>query len=133
MRHYTAVPEKYAGLDFVDVDLMTTNSVGYKSTKSVKVLLNSLSSDSGKIDPDLEKALYHESMKKNKIFRESQNPSDDKYLSALRLRHSFAITCHKAQGGEWNNVLIHPWMAYNDMRWLYTAVTRAKKTVYSYN
>jgi len=124
--------ENYAGLYFVDVDLLTLNSVGEKITKTVKILLDSLGSENGRLNPELEKALYHESMKKNKIFRESRNPTDDKYLSALRLRHSFAITCHKAQGGEWDNIIIHPWMAYNNLKWLYTAVTRAKKSLCSY-
>jgi len=33
---------------------------------------------------------------------------DDPYLSAMRLRYGYVLTCHKAQGGEWDKVIIHP-------------------------
>lgn len=40
--------------------------------------------------------------------------------------------CHKAQGGEWDNIIIHPWFKKDDYRWQYTAITRGRKEVYSY-
>jgi len=64
---------------------------------------------------------------------------EDPYLNALQVKYAYAITCHKAQGGQWENVFVDPgWMSdemYNKeyLRWLYTAITRARKKVYLVN
>jgi ATP-dependent exoDNAse (exonuclease V) alpha subunit len=63
---------------------------------------------------------------------------NDSYLNALRCSYGYAVTCHKAQGGEWNNVYIDLIGARNITRnpikeayqWMYTAVTRAKDKVF---
>lgn len=60
----------------------------------------------------------------------------DPYLNALRCNYGYAVTCHKAQGGEWNsvyiqmprNITLNP--TKNKYQWLYTALTRAKHTVH---
>ncbi|KAA6351902.1 ATP-dependent RecD-like DNA helicase [termite gut metagenome] len=59
----------------------------------------------------------------------------DKYFNALRVKFGYAVTCHKAQGGEWKQVFINckTSMGYFNAsyyRWLYTALTRAKETLY---
>jgi GTPase SAR1 family protein len=60
----------------------------------------------------------------------------DPYLNALRCSYGYAITCHKAQGGEWNHVFIQPQRnvllnpTKHSYQWLYTAITRAKKCAY---
>ncbi len=62
--------------------------------------------------------------------------SDDPYLNALRCVFGYAITCHKSQGGEWENVYVH--VPRNITRnptketyqWIYTAMTRASKTLH---
>ena len=60
----------------------------------------------------------------------------DPYLNALRCNYGYAITCHKAQGGEWSNVFIQPPRnltlnpTQNKYQWFYTAITRAKQTVH---
>ncbi len=59
----------------------------------------------------------------------------DEYLNALRCMYGYAVTCHKAQGGEWNNVYLQ--MPRNltlnpvkgNFQWAYTAITRAKKSL----
>lgn len=61
---------------------------------------------------------------------------EDPYLNALRCMYGYAVTCHKSQGGEWNNVYVDFGnMARNltksKMQWVYTAVTRAKKTLHT--
>ena len=68
----------------------------------------------------------------HQIFRDSHLPSDDKYIGAMRLRYAYATTCHKAQGGEWDNIILHPYMQANDYRWQYTAITRAARELYSF-
>ena len=51
-------------------------------------------------------------------------PKDDRYVGALRLTYGHAITCNKAQGGEWNEVYLNTFKVPN-LKWLYTGVTRA--------
>jgi ATP-dependent exoDNAse (exonuclease V) alpha subunit len=61
----------------------------------------------------------------------------DPYLNALRLKYGYAITCHKAQGGEWPEVfavfeksLFHPNNASWMYRWIYTAITRSSEKLH---
>lgn len=71
---------------------------------------------------------------KNKEFNDAL--FHDPYLNALRCSYGYAITCHKAQGGEWNHVFIQPQRnvllnpTKHSYQWLYTAITRAKKCAY---
>jgi exodeoxyribonuclease-5 len=61
---------------------------------------------------------------------------EDPYVNALQVKFSYAITCHKAQGGQWEHVLIEQaWLPTGEidrdyLRWLYTALTRSKGKVY---
>jgi predicted AAA+ superfamily ATPase len=60
---------------------------------------------------------------------------EDKYLNALRAKFGYAVTCHKAQGGEWDTVFLNLSETINMLapesryRWLYTAVTRASEAL----
>lgn len=64
---------------------------------------------------------------------------EDPYFNALQVKYSYAITCHKAQGGQWQRVFIDQGYVTEDMlspdyfRWLYTALTRATENVYLVN
>lgn len=124
--------EKFANLHFVDAIIEFPASDGKMKEIKTKVLLESLYTRYGQLEPEQEKLLYAQTMKYNPRFRTSQKNADDKYLGAIRLRHAYATTCHKAQGGEWDNVLIHPWLVGKDLQWTYTAVTRARHQVFSY-
>lgn len=124
--------EKFANLEFINAKIAFPSSAGSKKIITTKVLLDSLKTKYGILKKEQEKHLYAEVMKRNPKFRATLNNADDKYLGAIRLKHSYATTCHKAQGGEWDNVLIHPWKIGIDLPWTYTALTRAKKDVYSY-
>ena len=63
----------------------------------------------------------------------------DPYYNALQVKYAYAITCHKAQGGQWENVfldqgyLTDEYLTPDYFRWLYTAFTRATKTLYLVN
>ena len=63
----------------------------------------------------------------------------DPYYNALQVKYGYAVTCHKAQGGQWKKVFldqgyISPEMLTPDyFRWLYTAFTRATETLYLVN
>lgn len=64
---------------------------------------------------------------------------EDPYFNALQIKYAYAVTCHKAQGGQWSHVFIDQGYMTDDMlgpdyfRWLYTALTRATDTVYFVN
>ena len=60
----------------------------------------------------------------------------DEYLNAIRVKYGYAVTCHKAQGGEWPHVFVLMEYSLDRMdpetraRWLYTALTRSSKHLY---
>lgn len=64
---------------------------------------------------------------------------DDPYYNALQIKFAYAVTCHKAQGGQWDAVFVDQGYLTEEMidldflRWLYTAVTRAKKELFLVN
>jgi exodeoxyribonuclease-5 len=61
---------------------------------------------------------------------------DHPYFQALQIKFAYAVTVHKSQGGQWDEIFVeHPWMPQAEidleyMRWLYTAVTRSKEKVH---
>lgn len=97
--------------------------------------LNSLN-----ISPQMQTALFIDFAKRmsHKGITQKKNPEEfqkalmeDPYLNALRCHYGYALTCHKAQGGEWNNVFINFGQNIKNptqekYQWIYTAVTRAK-------
>ena len=59
----------------------------------------------------------------------------NRFFNALQVKYSYAVTCHKSQGGQWQNVFIEkPYLPEGPnkdyLRWLYTAMTRATKKLY---
>ena len=63
----------------------------------------------------------------------------DPYANALQVKYAYAVTCHKAQGGQWKSVFVDQGYVTEEMmdreyvRWLYTAVTRASEKLYLLN
>ena len=63
----------------------------------------------------------------------------DEYLNALQVKFAYALTCHKSQGGQWKTVFVDMGIGNSGnvdtdlVRWLYTAITRAKSKVYLVN
>lgn len=108
------------------------------TTLVIETLLNSGQSN---LDADQQTGLFIDFIvrmkernikQKSKIFDEAMYR--DPYLNALRCTYGYAITCHKAQGGEWEKVFVHVKRnitlnpTKNAYQWLYTAITRAKQT-----
>ena len=64
---------------------------------------------------------------------------EDAYFNALQIKYAYAVTCHKAQGGQWSHVYIDQGYMTDDMltpdyiHWLYTAITRGRENVYMVN
>lgn len=107
-----------------------------------KVILDTLESESASLTYEQSNALYmgvnedysHITTKKKRY----DAVREDKYYNALQLKYANAITCHKSQGGQWKCVFIdNPFwqgdLTIDDMKWLYTALTRATEKVYLVN
>jgi ATP-dependent exoDNAse (exonuclease V) alpha subunit len=102
------------------------------------LLLNTITSESPSLTYDESNHLYQEVMKDYEgeaQYRKFLKVKSNEYFNALQVKFSYAITCHKSQGGQWNTVFIEqPYLPngvdLDYIRWLYTAVTRAKDKLY---
>lgn len=108
-----------------------------------KILLDTIASESPSLTRDEQTRLFYEVEKdyldiKSKIkrFKEiRENP----HFNALQVKFSYAVTCHKAQGGQWRAVFVDRCLFGDEqittdlMRWLYTALTRATDKLYLVN
>lgn len=125
--------QEFAGLNFLPVSVMVIDEHGVVTAEQKALaLLEYLASDRGALADDQEKHLKKEALRCNEKYRETKLVGDDPYMNALRLRYAYALTCHKAQGSEYENVIVHPHQPTGDLRWLYTAITRAKTELYTY-
>lgn len=114
--------EQVAGLHFLVVKIKVLFSE-IDTIVEDYALLETILSPGGVLDGKLENELRRQRYTKNKIFRESNMPGDDRYVGALRLTYGHAITCNKAQGGEWKKIFVNT-MGIPSLKWQYTAVTR---------
>ncbi|MBQ2965524.1 MAG: AAA family ATPase [Bacteroidales bacterium] len=107
-----------------------------------KVILDTLESESASLTYEQSNLLYqgvnedyaHITAKKKRY----EAVREDKYFNALQLKYANAITCHKSQGGQWRCVFIdnafwQEMLTVDDLKWLYTALTRATEKVYLVN
>lgn len=103
------------------------------------VLLDTLSSESASMTYEQSNRLYQEVLLDYQdeitAYRRMQKVKNNEYFNALQIKFAYAVTCHKSQGGQWNTVFIEqPYLPHgidkDYMRWLYTALTRAKEKVY---
>ncbi|SFN62407.1 UvrD-like helicase C-terminal domain-containing protein [Paenimyroides ummariense] len=103
------------------------------------VLLDTLHSESASLTYEQSNKLYQEVLLDYQdeitAFRRMQKVKNNEYFNALQIKFAYAVTCHKSQGGQWDTVFIEqPYLpdgiSKDYMRWLYTALTRAKEKVY---
>ena len=127
--------EKY-GFRFADVNLRLPDR---DLSFDCKILLDTLVSDTASREPERYQSLYMSALNDPDLFTPSTPVRtrmrilrSDPYVNALQVKYGYAVTCHKAQGGQWKNVFVDvgyvPPEAYESLefyRWLYTAVTRA--------
>lgn len=102
------------------------------------LLLDTITSESASLTYEESNRLYEEVQKDyegepnyKKFLKVKNNP----HFNALQVKFSYAMTCHKSQGGQWNTVFVEqPYLpegiTTDYIRWLYTAVTRAKDKLY---
>ena len=135
--------EEMYGFHFADVEIQLTD-YQEEPNLSVKILLETLTSDSPALTQEeadrLYRAVEEDYMdipnKRDRYKAMRQNP----YFNALQVKFGYALTCHKTQGGQWPTVFIDaPYikedesLQVSDLRWFYTAVTRAQKQLYFVN
>lgn len=124
---------EFYGLHFADVTLQFPDYDYYEM--DVRVLLDALTSESPALTKEQNDCLYYGVMedyaeintKKDRIRKMRLDPN----YNAVQIKYAYAVTCHKAQGGQWHNVYIDQgWLPPDGIdrsyyRWLYTAFTRA--------
>jgi exodeoxyribonuclease-5 len=103
------------------------------------LLLDTIDAESASLSYEESNRLYQEVTKdyadEKSNYKRFLGVKNNKYFNALQVKFSYAITCHKSQGGQWNTIFIEQSYLPNGMdkdyiRWLYTAVTRAKEKLY---
>ena len=128
------------GFRFVD---LTLKSLDYGWEMDARVWLDSLQSENpdqmNRLSGELFAAVaedYPEITQKRKLYKKI---FENEYFNALQVKFAYAVTCHKAQGGQWNKVFIDNGYITAEQidteyyRWLYTALTRATEQVYLVN
>ncbi|MDR1680730.1 MAG: AAA family ATPase [Prevotellaceae bacterium] len=133
--------ESRYGLAFAEATLRFPDYNNIEIT--AKVLLDTLQSESPSLGSDRQRQLffdvaadYAHIVNKQQRYRAVR---EDDYFNALQIKYAAAVTCHKAQGGQWKAVFIdypfrrHDALTIDDLRWLYTAFTRATEKLYLVN
>jgi len=115
----------------------------YNIEIEIKVLLDTLHTDTAGLSKDQSNQLFYNiledytdiSTKAGKMKKMKVDP----YYNAVHVKYGYAITCHKAQGGEWKNVFLdmgyvpEEYLDENFYRWIYTAFTRASQKLHLVN
>ena len=126
------------GFQFVDASL---KAVDYDWEIDVVLWLDTLATDSPETNHQLHRTLFDRISEDYPEYQHNRKKLieaiyDSPYYNALQIRFAYAVTCHKAQGGQWKRVFIDTGnipaeeRTKNYYRWLYTAITRATEKVY---
>lgn len=133
--------EEKFGFNFANIEARINDN---KTPIELTIMLDTLSEKQAHLSQEKERQLY------NSIFSYYQKDcnnkalihkavKEDKYFNALQVKFSKAITCHKAQGGDWHTAFILNEVQASEainqdyFRWLYTAVTRAREQIFLVN
>lgn len=135
----TGYEQKY-GFRFADVTLGIPET---DITFPAKLMIDTLNSETPGLSQEQYNKLYYSIMEDPELFG-PYTPVDARlktlkknpYWNALQVKYAYAVTCHKAQGGQWKNVFVDASyippdaMGLDFYRWLYTAVTRASRRLF---
>lgn len=135
--------ESKYGFRFADVSLhLPDKEIDF----DCKIVLDALTSESPALKADEQNELFQAIINDPDLFSASTPMNvrmkilrTDPYFNALQVKYAYAVTCHKAQGGQWRNVFVD--MGYippeaqglDFFRWLYTSTTRATHNLYYIN
>ncbi|WP_308552578.1 AAA family ATPase [uncultured Mediterranea sp.] len=140
VRRVRRTAEMY-GFRFADVLLAFPN--WQDAELEVRLLLDTLHSDAPALSREESERLFQTvledyadiPLKRDRMKKMKADP----YYNALQVKYAYAVTCHKAQGGQWKNVFLdqgymsEEYLTPDYFRWLYTAFTRATDTLYLVN
>ena len=128
------------GFRFADV---TLHFQDYDVELDTKILLDTLQSEAPALSYNdnnrLFQAVQEDYMDIGNKRERMKKMREDPFLNALQVKFAYAVTCHKAQGGQWQEVFLDQGGITADaidsdyLRWLYTAFTRAQKKLYLIN
>lgn len=132
-----AIKELY-GFKFAEVKVKMVDYPNQKPFETV-LLLDTIMAETPSLSYEDGNRLYQEVMKdyadEKSKYKKFLAVKNNNYFNALQVKFSYAITCHKSQGGQWNTVFVEQPYLLNGidkeyLRWLYTAITRAKEKLY---
>lgn len=115
----------------------------YEIELELKILLDTLHSETTGLSREKNSELFYNILEDYSDIRtkagQMQKMKVDPFYNALQVKYGYAMTCHKAQGGEWKNIFLdigyitEEHLGVNFYRWLYTAITRASQRLYFVN
>ncbi len=132
-----SIKELY-GFRFAEVKVQMTDYPDLKPFETT-LMLDTLTTNTPSLPYEDSNNLYQEVMKdyadESSKYKKFLKVKNNKFFNALQVKFSYAITCHKSQGGQWETIFVEQPYLPNGMdkdylRWLYTAVTRARKKLY---
>ncbi|SDS95549.1 ATP-dependent DNA helicase [Winogradskyella sediminis] len=132
-----SIKELY-GFRFAEVNLRMVDYPNMKPFETV-LLIDTIEVESASLSYEESNRLYQEVLKdyadETSKYKRFLGVKNNKFFNALQVKFSYAITCHKSQGGQWNTIFVEQPYLPNGMdkdyiRWLYTAITRAKEKLY---
>ena len=129
------------GFRFAEVTMELPDYDNYELTATV--ILDSLATEAPALSRDQQEQLYNAVMEDYADIPQKaervKKLKTDKYYNALQIKFAYAVTCHKAQGGQWAHVYLDQGYMTDDMlspdyiHWLYTAFTRATEKLFLVN
>ena len=126
------------GFRFAEVNVQMVDYPNMKPFETV-VIIDTLESNNPSLNYEESNTLYQEVMKdyedETSKYKKFLKVKNNKFFNALQIKFSYAMTCHKSQGGQWHTVFVEQPYLPNGMdrdylRWLYTAITRSKEKLY---
>ncbi len=130
--------EELYGFRFAEVKVRMVDYPKMRPFETV-LLLDTIDAETPSLPYEESNRLYQEVAKdfedETSNYKKFLKIKNNKHFNALQVKFSYAITCHKSQGGQWNTVFVEQPYLPNGvdkeyLRWLYTAVTRAKEKLY---
>ena len=126
------------GFRFAEVKVQMVDYPNMQAFETV-LLLDTIKAESPSLSYEDANRLYQEVLKdyanESSKYKKFLGVKNNNYFNGLQVKFSYAITCHKSQGGQWDTVFVEQPYLPNGidkdyLRWLYTAVTRAKTKLY---
>ena len=117
--------------------------IDYEIEFEAWIMLDTLMADSASLGQEDNRKLYYSVLEDyshlDSRSKQYKAVKEDELFNALQVKYAYAVTCHKAQGGQWKSVIIDQGFMKTDsidmeyLRWLYTAITRATEELYFVN